>query len=107
MNGFTPNLSDTFQFLTYASRTGTFATISDNLGGLALTPTYNATNLTVSVVAGGSGGGASQSTLMLSPSQVDQVLGIPVSLQTPLATDGTGSMPRIRWMTSSWQSSSC
>ena len=46
--GFVPAIGDDFQLLTYGSHSGTFATIDGN--GLAFSPTYNATNLTITRV---------------------------------------------------------
>ena len=67
MNGFSPALGNSFQVMTFSSRTGQFATIN----GLALgngkqfTPAYTATNLTLNDTAAaatpdsnGRGGGA-------------------------------------------------
>ncbi len=47
--GFVPAIGDEFQLLTYGSHSGTFTTINGN--GLAFSPTYNATNLTLTRVA--------------------------------------------------------
>jgi len=49
VDGFTPSAGNAFQVLTYNSRTGTFATIADNDQAHGFTPTYNATNLLLTV----------------------------------------------------------
>jgi hypothetical protein len=49
VDGFAPNVSDVFTVFTYASRTGTFVTITDNDVAHLFNPTYNATNLTLTV----------------------------------------------------------
>src|SRR5205823_1268547 len=50
-NGYTPNSGNTFQVITYASRSGAFSTVNGlELGnGLTLYPDYNPTNLTLRV----------------------------------------------------------
>lgn len=59
VSGYTPPVGTTFKVLTYASRTGTFATVNVTglANGLTLTPQYNATDLTlvVGAAAGGEG----------------------------------------------------
>jgi hypothetical protein len=53
VNAFQPNAGDSFQVLTYPSRTGTFTTV-DAIGlppGQTVNPIYNSTNLTLAVVA--------------------------------------------------------
>jgi hypothetical protein len=45
VNGYTPNANDTFTFITYGSRTGTFSTVIGGCVNWAIT--YNATNATV------------------------------------------------------------
>jgi hypothetical protein len=52
LEGFLPSPGNMFLPLTFASRTGTFATINGlNLGsGLLLAPTYSATNLALTVI---------------------------------------------------------
>ena len=45
INGFTPSANDSFQVMTYGSRTGAFAAI--NCIGWTCTPNYNPTNLTL------------------------------------------------------------
>lgn len=45
INGFSPGTGDSFQVMTYGSRTGTFATINGN--GQTYTPNYNANDLTL------------------------------------------------------------
>jgi len=49
VDGFVPSVSDVFTVFTYASRTGTFVTITDNDAAHLFNPTYNATNLTLTV----------------------------------------------------------
>ena len=51
INSFTPALNNAFQALTYASKTGTFATTSGLSVGtyFSLTPTYNASDFTLSL----------------------------------------------------------
>ena len=49
VDAFVPNVSDVFTVFTYASRTGTFVTITDNDAAHLFNPTYNATNLTLTV----------------------------------------------------------
>ena len=50
LGSFVPTTGQTFTVLNYGSRTGTFSSIVDNLGDFfALTPTYNATNLLLTV----------------------------------------------------------
>ena len=53
VNSYVPNVGDSFQVVTYASRTGAFSAVNPiGLGaGLALNPTYNATNLTLTTAA--------------------------------------------------------
>jgi hypothetical protein len=53
VNGFSPVAGNTFPIMTYASRSGQFATINGlTIGnGNQFNPTYNATNLTLGVVA--------------------------------------------------------
>jgi hypothetical protein len=52
INGYEPNLNDTFDVLTYASRTGTFTTINGlSIGnGKKFNPTYSTNKLTLTVV---------------------------------------------------------
>jgi adhesin HecA-like repeat protein len=54
INGFVPAVGSTFQFLAFASRTGTFATIQDlDPGdGTALGAVYSAGNVTLTAAAG-------------------------------------------------------
>ncbi len=48
INGFNPANGNTFVVLTFASRSGTFSTMTGlNLGGLELDPVFNANNLTL------------------------------------------------------------
>lgn len=48
LNNFSPSLSDTFEIVTYASRTGAFAISGVEFGnGQLLSPIYNSTNLTL------------------------------------------------------------
>ena len=49
IGGFTPSPGDTFQIMTYASSTGTFATINGH--GATYNPTYGSTGLTLTVVS--------------------------------------------------------
>ncbi len=49
VDGFIPNVADAFQVLTYNSHTGTFATITDDDPAHTVDPTYNATNLLLTV----------------------------------------------------------
>ena len=52
INSFTPNLGDSFEIMTFASRSGTFSTVNglDLGGGLAFQLNFNPTNLTLVVV---------------------------------------------------------
>ena len=54
VNGFVPTLGQTFAVLTYGSRNGQFTTIVDQdaVDGIGYSPTYNATNLTLTAVVG-------------------------------------------------------
>lgn len=47
LNNFAPSLADTFQVMTYASRSGSFSLSGTDYGVLVLKPIYNATNLTL------------------------------------------------------------
>ncbi|HKB36124.1 MAG TPA: hypothetical protein VKD72_06700 [Gemmataceae bacterium] len=48
LNGFTPSTGDSFQAITFGSRSGTFSTITGlQQGGTQLTPQYNSTNFTL------------------------------------------------------------
>ena len=53
VNGYVPNIGDNFQIVSYASRTGAFSAVNPiGLGaGLAITPAYSATNLTLTTAA--------------------------------------------------------
>jgi hypothetical protein len=53
INGFVPTPGQTFQFLTYASRTGVFATINDTDpdDGITYTTTYNPIDATLNATA--------------------------------------------------------
>ena len=52
--GFTPLLGQSFQVMTYGSRTGTLGSIVelDDVPGLVYDPVYNATDLTLNMIAG-------------------------------------------------------
>ncbi len=53
VNGYLPNIGDTFQSVLYGSRTGTFANITTTGldAGLGLSPLYDVTGLTLEIVA--------------------------------------------------------
>lgn len=53
VNGFSPAIGNTFQVMTFASRTGQFATVNGLVigNGSQFSPAYSATNLTLNVVA--------------------------------------------------------
>jgi hypothetical protein len=55
LNGFSPAIGDAFQVMTFPSRTGEFAPVNGLIigNGNAFVPIYNATNLTLNVVAAG------------------------------------------------------
>lgn len=50
VDGFAPNVGNTFQVLTYTSRAGVFGTIADNDPLHIFAPAYNAANLTLTVM---------------------------------------------------------
>jgi hypothetical protein len=52
LDGFVPTLGQSFEIMTFASRTGTFSTVNGLAidGGLAFEPRYGATNLVLAVV---------------------------------------------------------
>jgi len=79
VNGFVPSEGNTFQLLTYGSRTGTFATINGTglPNGLVLVPTYNATNLTFT---------ASLPLQVTSVPTGDGTTGSPLSVETATST---------------------
>ncbi len=61
-SGYTPAVGNTFKVLTYASKTGTFATVQVTglASGLTVTPQYNGSDLTL-VVGAAAGGGEGES----------------------------------------------
>ena len=50
INSFTPSIGNSFQIITFASKSGTFSTVNGTTqGARTLTPAYNSTNVTINV----------------------------------------------------------
>jgi hypothetical protein len=95
VNGFSPNVGDNFQILTYASRTGTFTTVNAvNLPpGQTLNPVYNATNLTLATAMAGAG--AAAQSLLISPDFVVDESELSQSKETGASASGDLSVVQI------------
>ena len=84
VNGYVPNIGDSFQVVSYASRTGAFSAVNPiGLGaGLAISPAYNATNLTLTTAAALMAEGVSPhaTTTMLMASQLESIASAAMTL---------------------------
>ena len=101
VNGFTPIVGNSFQVIAYASHSGTFGiTTGVSLPvGEGINPTYNATNLTITIAAalqssGGAATGSDGSGTTLTPDQLAPVLAAAID-RWAAAGLGTADVSRL------------
>ena len=101
VNGFAPIVGNSFQVIAYASHSGTFGTTTGvSLPvGEGINPTYNATNLTITIAAalqasGGAATGSDGSGTTLTPDQLAPVLAAAID-RWAAAGLGTADISRL------------
>ena len=105
VNGFSPAIGNSFQVMTFGSRTGQFATINGTaLGnGKQFSPAYSATNLTLNVTAAApipalpdsDGDGIPDAQELLAPSTPLRAPAAPTRTIPPVSCASTNSTRRI------------